>query len=314
MAGLSINTSIFSLIRLPNLLIVGLVQWVVFHYIIKTNYTAAGIPLKLDYLELLILSVVTMCITACGYIINDITDQKTDRINKPDRLIVGRLMTRQTAYWLYLGCNIVGFALAFYLSLMAASVALLSLYPIAQAGLFIYAVRLKNRPLSGNILVALYCAGSVGIVWLAELAGYQELVVKNPKLSSSMTITFIFYLSLAFLTTLFREIIKDMQDEPGDRLSGGQTLPILLGLRKTTLIVNLIGLITITMLVIMYWTLKAYFHPLFSLPVIGIISMSILFVMIRLKNAHKQEEFGRLSTIAKWIIMAGLLLPVLTSF
>lgn len=314
MAGLSINTSIFSLIRLPNLLIVGLVQWIVYQYIIQPPFTAAGIQLKLDHLELLMLTAVTMCITAGGYIINDITDQKTDQINKPDRLIVGRLMTRQTAYWLYFGFNILGFALAFYLSLMAAPVALLSLYPIAQAGLFIYAVRLKNRPLSGNILVALYCAGSAGIVWIAELTGYQELVVNNPKLSGSLSRIFIFYLSLAFLTTLFREIIKDMQDETGDRLSGGQTLPIMLGRRKTRLIVYFIGLTTIMVLLVMYWTLKAHFHPLFSLPVIGIISISIFFVIIRLKKAHKQEEFGRLSTIAKWIIVAGLLLPVLISF
>jgi 4-hydroxybenzoate polyprenyltransferase len=313
MAGLSFNTSIFSLIRLPNLLIVGLVQGIVFYYILQPVYEAAGISMRMDYVRLLMLMLVTICITAGGYIINDIVDQQTDLINKPAKLVVGKLMTTQTAYWLYFGFLLLGFALAFYLALIAAPVALLALYPLAQAGLYLYAVQLKKRPLSGNILVSLYCAASAGILWIAEWAGYQELNRIAPDAAATMTRLLMYYLLLAFFTTLFRELIKDLQDEPGDRQTGAQTLPIVLGIQPTKLLVQVSGLIILGLMAGLYIQFSAVFHVQFTLPTFIIIAASITYTMIYLRKAASQAAYGRLSALAKWIILSGLLLPVLIS-
>ena len=46
-----------------------------------------------------------------------------------------------------------------------------------------------------------------------------------------------------FLLTFLREIVKDMEDIEGDRKFDCKTLPIVLGIRKSKLIIYLINII-----------------------------------------------------------------------
>ena len=70
----------------------------------------------LDTLHFIVLVTATVCIAAAGNIINDIYDIVTDNINKPNRVIIGKHISEQTAYYLFFTLNIIGVVLGFYLS------------------------------------------------------------------------------------------------------------------------------------------------------------------------------------------------------
>ena len=60
-----------------------------------------GAFLALESWQVMLLLLSTALITASGNVINDIYDVATDRLNKPDKLIVGLKITEKKAFILY---------------------------------------------------------------------------------------------------------------------------------------------------------------------------------------------------------------------
>ena len=69
--------------------------------------------LSLEF-NLIVLS--TILIAAAGNIINDYFDVKADRINKPERLIIGKYIKRRVAILTHWILNLIAFIIAIYLS------------------------------------------------------------------------------------------------------------------------------------------------------------------------------------------------------
>ena len=167
--------SILKLIRLPNLIIVLLTQWFLHYYILHQNFQQEeGINSYLDDQSFYLLVLITLLITAGGYIMNDIVDYPLDIINKPKKVIVHKLISESLSYWLYFGTVLLGFVLALYLAFVTKNLHLLVLYPLAVLGLFIYSTHLKKSFLAGNLLVSFFCAGVAGIIWVAERDPLQQ--------------------------------------------------------------------------------------------------------------------------------------------
>lgn len=218
--------SLLKLIRFPNLLIVALTQFFLYYQIILPALAVENIISALSQEQFLLYVLITVLVTAGGYIINDIIDLKIDLINKPEKVIVSRKLARSTAYWLYFCLNLGAFILSLSLAFLANRMSLLFLCPVAIFGLLAYSFWLKKRPLSGNILISIYCAGVAAVVWLAE----QPALAKLPKGSANdVTELLLYYAIFAFLSTLFREIVKDLEDAAGDTLAGARTMPIAWG-------------------------------------------------------------------------------------
>lgn len=130
------------------------------------------------------LALVTVCITAGGYIVNDIVDVRTDQINRPGRVIIGKQLSNQTvAYWLYFMFQIV-VMLWLYLVFYVRRIPFLSIFPLLVGGLALYSLYLKRLPLAGNLLVAIYCAAVPGIVWLLEQQAFRALPSPIPMRTS----------------------------------------------------------------------------------------------------------------------------------
>ena len=90
-----------SLIRLQNLFIVALCQ-----YFIRFAFTKTFLPFPaLNDLEFFFFVFTTISITAAGYIINDIYDVETDKINKNGKLIIGEIIKAKTAIICYFFLN-----------------------------------------------------------------------------------------------------------------------------------------------------------------------------------------------------------------
>jgi 4-hydroxybenzoate polyprenyltransferase len=267
------------LIRFPNLLIVAVSQYLTALFLI-------GPPSQwLSYLldiKLFLISISTILIASAGYIINDYYDVKIDTINKPDRIVVGKFMSRRTAMKLHSVLNLLGIGFGFCVNWKVGSICL-----IISFLLWLYSVSFKKLPLIGNLVVAILTAAS-----LLLLLFYYN---KN-------TILIIAYAQFAFYISLIREIIKDMEDMKGDTAFGCRTLPILFGLRKTKSILFILILCFVISLIVLGNSISLpiliYFIPFIFLP--------LLWLSIKLLRADSIKDFRHLSLICKGIMVTGI--------
>lgn len=292
------------LIRLPNLLIVALTQYLLYFQIITPVLQQSKIPPALGFQHFSLLILVTMLITAGGYIVNDIVDLQIDRINKPHKVIIGRRIVHQTAYWLYFCFNIGGFFVATYLAFVADRMSLLILFPAAVFGLLLYSIILKKSPLWGNLLVSGYCAGVAAIVWIAE----QDSVIQLPESElNKIKHLLIFYSFFAFFSTLFREIIKDIEDAQGDATAKARTAPIIWGVPVAKTIAAIAGSILLLMLGYAAFAMRSAMNA-FGLPFLALVGILIITALILLHKAHHKKQFYDISQFAKVIMLCGILL------
>ena len=107
-------TGFLKLTRFPNLLIIGFTQY--FSTIFLVGYPEHWFDKLYDF-NLFLLSSSTILIAAAGYIINDYYDIKIDYVNKPDKVVVGKLVNRRIVLVSHGVLNFIGIAIGFYLSL-----------------------------------------------------------------------------------------------------------------------------------------------------------------------------------------------------
>ena len=305
-----LNTAVFSLIRWPNLLITAIVQSLLYFKVLLPVFTQNDIAPQLDWLRFSMLALVTLCITAGGYIVNDIMDVRTDQINRPDRVIIGKQLSYQTAYWLYFMFQIVGFTLWLYLVFYVRRIPFLSIFPLLVGGLALYSLYLKRLPLAGNLLVAIYCAAVPGIIWLFEQQAFRELLAANPDAHHYMAALFIWYMASAVALTLYRELVKDMEDVKGDKATGLHTLPAIWGNSQARYIAVAAALVSAMVVGAMLWQLQAEFHGWGLIGYGATVLLPLGFSIMMLLRAQNQADYRRLSHWAKWIILMGLLLPL----
>ncbi|WP_273837081.1 geranylgeranylglycerol-phosphate geranylgeranyltransferase [Halococcus sp. PRR34] len=158
----------------------------------------------------------TIAATGAGMSINDYFDREIDRINQPDRAIPRGAVTPREA----LGFSIVLFAIAVALVLLLPVLAIV----IAGVNLFAlvaYTKLFKGFSGLGNIVVG-YLTGSAFLFGAAAVG--------------SVTVAVLVLFALAALSTVAREIVKDVEDMEGDREEGLRTLPIVVGDRTSLIL------------------------------------------------------------------------------
>src|SRR5687768_4453628 len=106
----------FQLIRWRNLLIVFLTQWFIWQCVIHPMNGWSAVPVFLTPFRFILLSLSTVFIAAAGYIINDYFDVKIDVINRPQKVIIDKVISRRAAILWHSFFNIAGFVLALYLA------------------------------------------------------------------------------------------------------------------------------------------------------------------------------------------------------
>ncbi len=276
--------SFLRLIRAGNLLIIVVTQYLVRIFLVgpKENWLQ-----HLADFRFFLLSFSTVLIAAAGYIINDYYDIKIDTINKPRRVVIGRMLRRRHAMVTHTAFNALGIGLGLLVGLKVAAVNL-----VAAFVLWLYSNQLKRLPFIGNFTVALLTAASLLVI-----------IVYVPR-NGFLVVTFAVF---AFFISLIREIIKDMEDLRGDATFGCRTLPILWGIRRTkSLLYILIG----SFLVILF-TLSFYLREWIVFYFTLFVFLPTAWLTWRLARADTRKEFGYLSTWCKIIMLSGVLSMVL---
>ncbi len=298
----------FKLIRLPNLGIVALTQYLLYYLVIRRALLVSHIEPQLNDLQLGLLALITVLITGSGYIFNDIIDLKADKLNRPDKVLLEEVIPLQIAYWAAGVMLLTGFLLSFYLAMILQRIPCLFIYPLAVIGLLGYNIRWKGVPLIGNLVVALYCAGVAGILWIAERPSLQMLKIEQAEVFYLTRSMVFWYMLFAFFSNLIREIVKDMEDQAGDREAGLRTIPIAWGEKTAKMMASVFSLILLAIIGYYGWQ----FGQVFERNVLAYLLMGILLpisaVIIRQIRARNPAGFHQSSQLWKGIMVLGLLL------
>ena len=300
--------AVLRLIRFPNLIIVAFTQCLLYYCIILPALQVQHISPDLDPNHFHLFIFVTLIITAGGYIINDILDFETDLINKPDKVFIQKQIPLRAVYWLYALIHLIGLALSIYLALRVDDIRLAAIFPAAVLGLFAYSKYLKGHTILGNAVVAAYCAGVAWIIWFSQKEALGELEIKAPELHQKGQIITWWYILFAFLSTFFRELVKDIEDIDGDRKSGLRTAPIAWGIPVAKGLAFFFG----SLLLIAVSVLSVQFLYFFQTPgkaflFIGLL-LPITIALVLLFRASTKMDYHRLSQLAKWVMAAGAML------
>lgn len=268
--------SLFRLTRFWNLTIIALAQFIAAVFLFRQ-----GVQAFTD-IWLYILSASTILVAAAGYIINDYYDIKIDLINKPERVVIGKTITRRYAILFHTVISITGVALGLLINWKVGAINFVCAFL-----LWLYSNNLKRQPLIGNVLVSLLTGLSVFVlVFLYEQ--FHALV-------------FIYSL-FAFFMTLIREVVKDMEDVKGDNTFGCKTLPIVWGIRRTKVFLYvLIAVFCCVVVLLDFYQLTIpliYFIPLLFVPMAVLVKQLVV--------ADTKHHFYQLSQLCKLIMLLGI--------
>ena len=157
------------LIRLPNLLIIVLTQYLVRYCVLLPFMEISGLKERFSHLDFALLVLSTVLIAAAGYVINDYFDTRTDRINRPERVVIDKGIKRRVAMALHILFNFIGIGLGFYLGYKAGVYKLGLIHAFSAGLLWFYSTDFKKQFLIGNIIVSLLTASVPLVVPVYEL-------------------------------------------------------------------------------------------------------------------------------------------------
>lgn len=296
----------FTLVRYPNLVIMALTKVAVQYWVIQPQIIATGLSTNLNGLSFFGLVIYTLLIAGAGNIINDILDAKIDLINKPQKMIIHRLISIEKAYRAYYFLNGMALLIALILDIYIQRVYFLPIGLVVIILLYAYSKWFKQKMLLGNVVVALLCAFIPGIVWLAEQSAIQQFALIEPTLASEMTFLLKVYILFALLSTMYREIVKDLQDVAGDEAHGCKTLPIVAGIKIAKWVALLFGgALAIVLVIFMQPFLVNELYVKFGF-LLFVVLLPLLLSFGYLWKAQQIKHFKQLSRSIKFIMLTGL--------
>ena len=232
-------------------------------------------------------------------------DIEVDEINKRSINAV-MIFGKTRSIILYLILSIIGLSYGLWLSLNLNLLALWSIHLISFLCLWLYSLFLKTMPFAGNLIIAAFCALIPLMPLLFEFGFYEIQLIPS-------YFIFVFLALFAFLITLIREMIKDMQDIEGDRQTGMYTLPVLFGIHLSKWITSLFNFLLISLMFSWVYFFLGNDWTSVTYLTIGIL-FPLLFLNYKLIHANNSIEFYTISKNLKGIIMVGLLYPILYFF
>jgi 4-hydroxybenzoate polyprenyltransferase len=303
----NLNNSLIAflkIIRLPNLILIAITQYFVRHYLMVEYYFDGRVYSKrnLDYtlgnFDFFLLVLSTVLVASAGYIINDYFDTKIDRINKPDRIVIDKGIKRDKAIYLHWILSAVAVLLGFYLAWKIGHLKFGFIHLLSVGLLWFYSTTFKREFFIGNLIVAVLTGMVVLLVGLYEPKIYQ---------TSHSSFNFILgYGFFAFIISLAREIIKDMEDIKGDAAHHCRTVPIVMGIKGGKIIAAIflsgimvfIGYLQLTQYTSGDMMSLWYFLLALQLPLIFTIGLTF--------TAKTKRDFHLAGLFAKGVMAAGV--------
>ncbi|PRX13446.1 geranylgeranylglycerol-phosphate geranylgeranyltransferase [Nonlabens ulvanivorans] len=287
------------LIRWPNVLMTILAQLVIVYAILNPS----GVDLALNWWQLTLLILSTALLTAGGNVINDIQDVEIDKVNKPEKVLVGKVISENNAFTIYGVLTIIAVIAGFVLSNSLDKPIMATVFVFIAFVLYIYATTLKGMLLIGNLLISLLVGLVIMITGIFEL--YPVITPVNQGAQQVMLKILFDFATGAFLINLAREWVKDCEDINGDHSGGRNTLAIAIGRIRAARVVS-IFLLGVIALFVWYIYNYLYQNQIALFYFVFIIIAPLMYVMLRLWSSEKTAQFTLLSMILKIVLFAGI--------
>lgn len=306
----------FKLIRIQNILIIALTMFLLRWFVVIPLLGNLYFESQLSTFNFLLLVMATTSIAAAGYIINDYFDRKTDLINRPGSVILGRILKLRTGMVWHFVLSGLGVALGVLLSYQLGNVRLNILFVGMSGLLWFYSTSYKRQVLLGNLMVAFMVASVPLLLLFFEFPliyeKYKYYIKLLPTDIDLMIAWIIGYSVFAFLLTFLREIIKDLEDFEGDSAFGRNTIPIAWGPKTAKAIIyGTSGVILILLIFLLYKYRWSYLTLAYGLLLIFI---PLIFANIMVYIANNKNHYHRSSGIIKLIMIAGLLFNMVARY
>ncbi|MFN8293532.1 MAG: geranylgeranylglycerol-phosphate geranylgeranyltransferase [Chitinophagales bacterium] len=292
----------FRLIRWFNLLIAG-ASLLLFHFFIVVPSLGALTP-TLHWWQAVLLAVSVMCIMAAGNAINDFFDYAQDKKFKPQKQVLGKEISLDEVPYIIGTLNVVGIGLAAWLAYSVGNLKLVNVFLLSALLLWQYSSTLKKYALIGNAIVAGLCAivFVLPVLFETQLTGSFMLPASKYYILTQMQ----GYAVFAFMVTLAREIVKDIEDAEADKAYNFTTLPVWLGVRVSAVVAGLLEVLlmaAVAFVMYVYWNNGLKNHFWYA---VLFIQFPILVNVIPLFVAYNKTDFRVQSVMLKLTMVFGL--------
>jgi len=289
---------------------IAFTQYVMRYAVIFPFAYSHGIEFQLSGFTFFLLVFSTMCTAAAGYAINDYFDVKTDKINRPGKVVVGQKIGRRKTVMIHIIICATGVLLSGYVTWKVGIPELVLVFMVVAAMLWLYSLVYKRQFLIGNIIVSLFSA-LVPMLVLLEIPSiyrfYSRFLLEQGANFNYVVFWILGVAVFAFLTTLSREIIQDAEDFEGDAAYGCRSLPIVMGDRCTKWTIIGINIATIVMLGLVYGFFLRHTSGIFSFFYILLLLVApIVFINWKVHQAATSDDYRRAARWMKWVMIAGI--------
>ncbi len=291
------------LVRLPNLLFIALTQ-VLFQFCIFYPLYHDHIAVH-DTRHFIMLVFASIFIAAGGYIINDYFDINIDEVNKPQKMVVDKLISRRWAIAWHFMLSASGILLTMLALPIRGKWYLILANAFCVVLLWFYSTTFKKKLLIGNVIISLLTAWTILIIFFSKVSVSNAWGPDHPGQPKFFRFAFL-YAGFAFIISLVREAIKDIEDMAGDARYGCRTLPIAWGVNVTKIyitiwliiLVGVLGVVQVYILQFQWWAAVVYCLLLIILP--------LLYIFRQLFKAQSVAHYHQLSGYAKWVMLTGI--------
>lgn len=299
-----LTAAFLKMIRLPNLFFMALTQ-VLFQFCIYHTLYNGSIPDR-DLTRFILLAVASLFIAAAGYIINDYFDINIDEVNKPQKMVVDKVIHRRWAIAWHFMLSTTGILLTVIALPFLQQWYLILANVLCVALLWFYSTNFKKGLLTGNIVISLLTAWTILIIFFSKFNLNDAFGTGSSNHYKFFRVAAL-YAGFAFIISLIREAIKDMEDLPGDEKHGCRTMPIVWGINATKVyvavwlivLIALLSVLQVYILQFQWWLAVAYSLPAIILP--------LVVILIKLRKSTSTQQFHQLSTLTKLVMFTGII-------
>lgn len=283
-------------IRPINIFLAVFAEWSIYYILLRPLQVANQLLSDRQFIGFIGFSTGMMI---AGYLINDLYDEGIDRANERNSPLIRGQLSRKQLWFAFAAGQMLTLSSWIYLWQSYNFHGLIWLLWLGPAGLLFYATRLKCRPLAGNLLMAFFAA-CLPAMFLVRDPGLPW----HPEFPGRIRFMFLWYLFFSFGATWFREIVKDLEDESGDRKGGCTTFPVRYGMASGRRYAINIGILYMTGLILFLIQLFMRVEILTWLwiAIIAVPTLAIALKNTVSRNYHQAQQW------LKWHLTAGLLM------
>jgi len=298
------------LIRWPNLVFIALTQLLFFYCIIIPSLPESYYQQihKITPLLFYLLVFASVLIAAAGYIINDYFDINIDQVNKPAKMVVQKIINRRWAIFLHLLITVAGLALSVYVSVKT-SLVIIWANIVCAFLLWVYSTTFKKKLLSGNIIISGLTAWTVLVLYFAT----NTTLALGPRLSTELTTGMnriykfaALYAGFAFIISLIREVIKDIEDMEGDARYNCKTMPIVWGVPAAKVFVGVWLVVLVGALVVVQFYALQIGWWLGALYVLLLVVIPLVWILRKIYLAQTTAQYHYISNMIKLVMLTGI--------